>query len=259
MIKRQIKMLWNTAKETCIEHLISYHFIVCLFLCCFITAIMIWLFSYFEDLANLKGTFSFILFPGVIVAIGYLLMMTVSSFSGEIDKQTMDILFALPVSRWVLYFGKVLGIILLIPLLVASQGGMCLFEMGIIIGYLPPVLVSIALQLILAVTLTLIAIISISALVSVVFRKTLYSATAMFLYVMLMILITPALLRWGEPHMMYSINYPVVSLLPYTCFAAATTSVILLNYVDSMLYYLLTIYFTVTMAYGYLVFRRMEL
>lgn len=258
MIKRQIKMLWNTAKETSTEHLISYHFIMCLFLCCFITAIMIWLCSYFEDTRNLKHTITSTLFPFVIIAMAYLSIMTVNIFSGEIDKQTMGTLFTLPVKRWALYFGKILGMILIIPVIVIMPVGILIFELSMIVGYLPPVLISIILQLALIIMLTFIAVISISVSVSVILRKTLYSATAMFLYLMLMVFIIPILIGGGGPVTRYNVDYALIFLLPYACFSAATVSTIILNNVDPLLYCLLMTYSLIAMVYGYFVFRRME-
>jgi ABC-type transport system involved in multi-copper enzyme maturation permease subunit len=220
---------------------------------------MIWLFSYFEDTRNLKHIITSTLFPLVIIAMTYLSIMTGNMFSGEIDKQTMGTLLTLPVKRWALYFGKILGMILIIPVIVLMPVGILVFELNIVVGYLPPVLISIILQLVLIIMLTFIAVISISALVSVILRKTLYSATAMFLYLMLMIFIIPILIGGGEPVTRYNVDYALIFLLPYACFSAATVSTIILNNVDPILYYLLTTYSLIAMVYGYLVFRRMEL
>lgn len=252
------------AKEEFINNFTSLYFIVFIGTLCFILSFIFYLTNYFKDIIDLKQIIYFILFSAQFITIPFFCGLTINSFSGEIDKNTMQILFTIPINKISLYFGKILSILFLIPIVLIVLIIYFLI-VSTLIGIFPIFYIKIIIEVFILFILTNISIIGITSLICIIFRKTIASAVIMFAYIMLMILISftipPDKLFLSDDYgpKYYDVDYLQISFFPFLIFFAGIFSVQMQNYVDINLYLILILYIIVSFLYSYIIFRRMEL
>jgi ABC-type transport system involved in multi-copper enzyme maturation permease subunit len=257
MNRHQMTLLWTTAKETALGNILSYTYCVCILLTSFLTLFMIWLLSYFKGEMILEHVTAIFLFTQMIPML-YISMRTNATFSGELEKHTMDILISLPIKRWALFTGKLLGIILIVPFLILIPIGLFVIILNIVIGTLPNILCLIIIQFTALMLLSAISIVPISALISIIFKKIVYSLTASASYLMVMIITSPTLLQINDASQ-YHINYALAFAMPYYNLMAGMISMQYCIFVEPGLYLLSICYIITVGIIGTFVFRRLEL
>jgi len=251
-------MLLKIVRASVSENIINVHYCLILTAALAVSSAFLWLTSYFSD-GDVRNNFSMSVYILMMLAMVYAVIRTVASFSGEIDDRTLDILMSLPVERRTVYFGKILGLTIIMTPLIILPVIIYFAILGVVIGAIPTITIGIALEYTLLTLLVIVAIILITALISVMLRKTLYSLGVSGFYLFGMLFLSPIINDFSSQKIVYEPNYVALFPFPYAVLAAGTKSVRVMNGVDVFLIGELLLFCAIMAILGLLVFRRMDL
>jgi ABC-type transport system involved in multi-copper enzyme maturation permease subunit len=251
-------MFVKVTRVTTLDSLLSIHYSMALMVMLLVISAFTWLTSFFSD-GDIRNNFAMSIYISMMLVMAYAAVRTIAAFSSELDNRTMDIMLTLPIERSTLFFGKIAGLIVAMIPLIASSIFFYFLLLSIVIGTIPNLVLSIALQLSLLAILFAAAMITIITLFSMLFRKTLYSLGFAGFYIIGMLFISPILNDFSSQRLTYSPNHVMLFPIPYATLAAGVKSVRVLNEVDPLLYVGLLILVGLSSSLGYLIFRRMDI
>jgi ABC-type transport system involved in multi-copper enzyme maturation permease subunit len=257
-VSGQWRMFLRTARSSVEENVISDQYPLALFSVTLMTTLFILFTSYFSG-SGTKSNLSMTIYVVMVLIMVYAAIRTVSSFSGEIDGRTMEILFSLPIERSTLFFGKLTGLMVAMVPVVAMPFIAYLIMLSIVTGAVPVILLSMAAELFLLSVLTTFAIIALAAFISLLLRRTLYSLGVTGAYLLMMLFISPVLNDFSGQRIVYAPDYVAMFPFPYAILAAGTKSVRVMNGADPVLYAALILFTLIVLVLGLLIVRRMEL